>query len=230
MNTKIQFLVLAVIVVLAVAVLGLYLTPAPVPEGLGQGVNSETGGSPTGFTEISFNGGETERFGLRELKMDGGTTTMTYDNRSGDDLLIYDPAFVIPSSARSAATYVWVLSTSTLTSAFTSPSVTPIALTGTNVLMVWQTATGSQATSTSLNSLGIAGKGIAVGNNGTSGFDASANPILLKNNERLVLTLISNANVFGDGEQAGSGTSPAAASSTARGFDPILKFIYQSVD
>lgn len=231
---------LIAVVALAVAIIGLSYPVAQ--KKLGQAVSSVigVGGPPTGVTELSFADGEIERAGKRELKMASATSTMTFVNRTGDDLLIHSPDFVIPSGSSSpVSSYVWVLATTTEFSVGTDESATPINLEAAGILGYWYTATGTNASSTSLANLKnnhtsvVDGLGAATPTNG-SGYSSFEWPLVLKDREALLLRLYHIANVTRAGIVTGgcglTSGSCRAASSTERGFDPILKFDYESVD
>lgn len=222
---------LIAVVALIVAIIGLYLPVAQ--KKLGQAMSSVigVGGPPTGVTELSFADGEVERFGKRELKMNSGTSTITFDNRSEDDLLIYSPTFVIPSSASSTrGSFVWVLATTTFQDDLAEDS--NININADAILANWLTATGTSGTSTSVAELKhaepIAYSSI-VNSEGTSKVRW---PILLQANHRLILRIYNLVHIsLSDGPNKTTEASNAAsATSTGRGFDPILKFDYESVD
>lgn len=230
MSKNIQSLILGAIVVLAVAVIGLYW--GETPKNIGQAVSSTVGvgGTPSGFTEISLADGEVTK-GARELKMAAGTSTMIYENRSGDDLLISNPIFALPSDtgAGPLSSYVWVLATTTLGDDLTDESGTAISLTADRILMSWLTATGTGATSTSAAFLRNNHSSISAATQTNGGGRSRDFPIVLQNNSTMVLRLYALANITSDAGQ-GSGGGVTAATATTRGFNPILKFDYETLD
>lgn len=233
MSKQIKVIGLVAVLALVLAVIGIYTPVSKIAQKVAKDLGSTgftnvigIGGPPTRFSEIELADGETV-FGSRELKMAAGTSTLIFTNRSGDDILISNPILAVPSGSTTVlSSYVWVLASTTIDNDLTDESATAIPLTDDNILMSWLTATGTGATSTSAAFLRNNHSPISAAVQTNGGGESRDFPIILQNNNALVLRLYALANVVNTGQ--GVGVEPAT--STDRGFDPILKFDYETID
>src|SRR3990167_599483 len=120
MNNKLQSLTLIVIVVLAVAVIGLYFRPSQV---VVNQPNVGASGKQTGFNCIGYSGFrnadslqpvlETEDC-IDGITMGSATSSIYFDNTSGEDRYITDVKLGIVGSDVASDSYLVVVATTTV--------------------------------------------------------------------------------------------------------------------
>ena len=240
MNNKLQSLTLIVIVVLAVAVIGLYFRPSTV---VVNQPNVGASGKQTGFNCIGYSGFrnadsvqpvlETEEC-IDGITMGSATSSMYLDNVTGEDRWIMDVKLGITGTDVTADSYVVVVATTSVNRSLgdavngtklVADTFLQNTAAGSGAIAHWIIATGTKATSTSLRSMPSISTPVAgVGPTNIAGQKLyKTGDFRLANNERLVIKVMPFCNF--DFVSAGACAFSNAATSTTRTFN-LKAWIY----